>query len=62
MGRMRQRALRIRKHERSLARREWANREEADERGSEYEGDDLQASFLIIFAWADDILLSDESS
>ena len=45
MGRMRQRALKIRKNERSLARHEH-DHYESDERGSEYAYDDDQASFL----------------
>ena len=48
MGRMRQRALKIRKHERSLANHRSHDEYQSDERGSEYayEDDDLQASFL----------------
>ena len=50
MGRMRQRALKIRKHDRSLANHRH-DEYQSDERGSEYAYEDDQASFLKI-AWA----------
>ena len=51
MGRMRQRALKIRKHERSLANHRSHDEYQSDERGSEYAYEDDQGSFLKI-AWA----------